>query len=64
MYIPNDKTNICYQALRYIDWKSGPEYPKILNNDDFDLIKKTECLFARKFDDNLDVEMFMEKFIK
>ena len=63
IYNPNDKSNICYQALRYIDWESGPEYPKVLNSDDFDLIKKTECLFARKFDDNLDVDMFMKKFI-
>lgn len=27
-------------ALRYIDWESGPEYPKILNETDFKKIKK------------------------
>ena len=38
-------------ALRYIDWKSGPEYPKILNSGDLFSIKETSCLFARKFTD-------------
>ena len=63
IYIPDDKSNICYQALRYIDWTSGPEYPKVLNNNDFDLIKKSGCLFARKFDDSIDIDIFMTKFI-
>ncbi|MBZ9689221.1 beta-1,6-N-acetylglucosaminyltransferase [Clostridium estertheticum] len=38
--------------LRYIDWNSGPEYPKILAEEDFINIKAVEnqdCIFARKF---------------
>ncbi len=41
-------------ALRYIDWESGPEYPKLLNDDDIDKIKKSQCIFARKFEKNVD----------
>lgn len=64
IYEPKDKSNICFQALRYIDWKSGPEYPKLLLEEDYDKIKKSECLFARKFDSKIDIEQYRKKFIQ
>lgn len=36
--------------LRYIDWESGPTYPKILMNMDFWKIVQSDCIFARKID--------------
>lgn len=51
-------------ALRYIDWESGPEYPKILNETDFKKIKKTNRLFGRKFNENLNIDNYEKYFIK
>ncbi|WP_255993625.1 beta-1,6-N-acetylglucosaminyltransferase [Clostridium perfringens] len=64
VYDAKDKSNICFQALRYIDWKSGPDYPKILNEDDFDKMLKSECLFARKFDENIDFNLYKHIFLE
>lgn len=50
-------------ALRYIDWKSGPEYPKILDENDFENMKNGDYLFARKFNKNIDMEKY-RKFFK
>ncbi|EPL1207626.1 TPA: beta-1,6-N-acetylglucosaminyltransferase [Klebsiella pneumoniae] len=41
-------------ALRYIDWNTGPDYPRILDNNDIDKINKSGCIFARKFSDTAD----------
>jgi len=41
-------------CLRYLDWESGPEYPKILGLSDIPSIKKSNCLFARKASSNMD----------
>lgn len=35
--------------LRYIDWKTGPQYPKILDITDWTKIQCSNRLFARKF---------------
>lgn len=43
------KDKVINDDLRYIDWETGPEYPKVLNLDDLEAIKKSEALFARKF---------------
>lgn len=44
--------------LRYIDWQSGPESPRILRSDDFPKMMVSECLFARKFDMTVDSEIY------
>lgn len=49
-------------ALRYIDWKSGPEYPKILTEDDFYKIKSSDCIFGRKFSENIDIDLYKKTF--
>ena len=49
-------------ALRYIDWKSGPQFPRILNEEDFESIKKTDTIIARKFDESLDIDKYRTYF--
>jgi hypothetical protein len=49
--------------LRYIDWESGPEYPKILREEDYEKIIVSKALFARKFDENVD-KYIIEKIYK
>lgn len=54
-----------HMALRYIDWKSGPEYPKMLTEDDFESIKNidnNDCIFARKFSENIDIDKYKKFF--
>ena len=51
-------------CLRYIDWKSGPEHPRILREEDCEKIIGSNALFARKFDDNIDkniIEIIYDK---
>jgi hypothetical protein len=41
-------------SLRYVDWKAGPEYPRILRKEDYKDIINSGNLFARKFDPVVD----------
>jgi len=52
--------------MRCINWKDGPEYPRIWRNADFDRLIGSGKLFARKFDENVDDEIInkLEKHIK
>ena len=47
-YVNN--VEIVNDCLRYIEWESGSDHPKILKLEDYDKIKNSHCLFARKFD--------------
>ena len=51
-------TTMINDALRYIDWTTGPEYPRMLNEKDIEQIKKSGCIFARKFSDDINQEHF------
>lgn len=51
------KNNIRVENYRYIDWKNGPEYPKILLKNDFEKIINSNKWFARKFDIEKDKEV-------
>ncbi|HXS35437.1 MAG TPA: beta-1,6-N-acetylglucosaminyltransferase [Flavipsychrobacter sp.] len=47
--------------LVYVDWvgsKSGPGHPKILTSEDFEALKASDKLFARKFDIKADAVIF------
>lgn len=60
---PDNNYDDNYMSLRYIDWKSGPDFPRILDESDFQKIKSKENLiFARKFDDNINIEKFNKQF--
>ena len=49
-------------ALRYIDWKTGPDYPRILDDMDFDRMQKSNTLFARKVKKNISFELLKKNF--
>lgn len=51
-YINN--VEIVNDCLRYIEWEGGSDHPKILKLEDYDKIKNSRCLFARKFDYTVD----------
>ncbi|MDR3048351.1 MAG: hypothetical protein LBV16_00675, partial [Elusimicrobiota bacterium] len=48
-------------TLRYIDWKTGPEGPRVMRKEDFKKLKKaaqeTDALFARRFDKAIDADI-------
>ncbi len=45
---------IANQTLRFIDWESGPEYPRILRVEDISRLDNGSHIFARKFDEKVD----------
>lgn len=44
------KDRIINNNLRYIDWHSGPEHPRLLTDTDYNLMKQSGSFFARKFE--------------
>lgn len=44
--------------LHFIKWKEGQASPQTLNTDNINELKKTEKLFARKFDEAVDAVVF------
>jgi len=40
------------EPLRYLDWSARQANPKVLSWEDLDMLQKSDCLFARKFDEN------------
>lgn len=54
LYMPNcnNNHNAC---VRLIDWQRGNPY--IWRSEDFEQIKYSSCMFARKFDTNVDSEI-------
>jgi hypothetical protein len=46
--------NVVNDRLRYIDWKTGPEFPRILREEDYEKIMASNGIFARKFDEKTD----------
>lgn len=51
------KSSVVNNNLRYIDWSEGNPHPKLLGTEDFEKIKSSGMLFARKFDITLDEEI-------
>ncbi|WP_180053469.1 beta-1,6-N-acetylglucosaminyltransferase [Acinetobacter sp. YH12236] len=56
----NIENNIpdCERGMRYIDWVSGPSFPRELDNSDFIKMKQSGMLFARKVKSNIDQKEF------
>jgi hypothetical protein len=63
-----DGITIENNSLRYIDWRSGPEGPRILREEDYDkIMADPRNLFARKFDTKRDtaiIERIYKKITK
>ncbi|TVM00769.1 MAG: glycosyl transferase [Candidatus Brocadia sp. WS118] len=51
-------------SLRYVDWKKGPETPRILRMEDYEELEKSICLFARKFNQEVDNDIITRMFSK
>ncbi len=62
IYHPEDEEQVSEGGLRYIDWMSGPDYPKILDESDFDKMKQSGMLFARKVKANIDINLLKQYF--
>ncbi|RVU74609.1 beta-1,6-N-acetylglucosaminyltransferase [Pantoea dispersa] len=45
-------------ALRYIDWTSGPDYPRVLDEGDLEKIRGSDCIFSRKHAPDIDQTFF------
>ncbi len=54
LFMP-DCNNDHFACLRLIDWTRGNPY--VFRKEDYDLIKSSPCIFARKFDINTDKEI-------
>lgn len=61
-YGNSEKINDCLKAMRYIDWVSGPEYPKVFKEVDFITLKNSNMLFARKVDSFIDINVLKKYF--
>ena len=48
--------------LRYYNWTDGPEYPRILTYEDWEMLIDSGKLFARKFDINKDAAILEKLF--
>jgi len=59
----NINLKINNSSLRYIDWKSGPDFPKKLEREDIDNILRSNSLFSRKITD-LDLMKLIDIKIK
>lgn len=52
------RDQVVNENLRYIDWLSGPEFPKVLRKEDFEKLKNAPTkFFGRKFDEQIDAEV-------
>jgi hypothetical protein len=60
--VMNSDCNIIPTPLRYVDWIQGPEKPRVLRLNDLEKLKKSEDLFARKFDNLIDNTIIAELY--
>lgn len=66
------KCKISKRAFLYVDWETGPQYPKLLDNSDFsriqEALEKEEenhyYLFARKFSDDINLARFYQEYLQ
>ncbi|MFK8268199.1 beta-1,6-N-acetylglucosaminyltransferase [Capnocytophaga cynodegmi] len=45
----SDNNLIIDKLLRYTDWRKGPQFPRTLDETDYESLRKSDALFARKF---------------
>lgn len=53
LYLPGENESL--QSLREIDWKRGRPY--VYRKEDFRMLMNSKGMFARKFDENVDMEI-------
>lgn len=52
-----EKDNFISFNLRYIDWSEGASHPKIFTLEDYDKLINSNCIFARKFNTEIDIDI-------
>lgn len=57
-----DDPNITSNALRYVDWIHGPDFPRVLQHSDKEMMLNSDMMFARKIPYNEDFE-YMRTFL-
>ena len=57
------KNNVVNYDLRYIDWETGPNFPRTLNEEDEKKFLGSKALFARKFNYSRD-KVFIKVLLK
>ena len=63
IYRTQHRIKDCETGLRYIDWDSGPDYPRTLDESDFDKMKQSGMLFARKMNTDITVDILEKHFL-
>ncbi len=58
------KDDMIGDNLRYIDWDKGPQYPRLLDESDFENIIKSRKHFARKVEENSRIIDLLERHLK
>jgi hypothetical protein len=48
--------------LRYIDWHTGPDFPRTLNQQDFSKMQSSMMFFARKLESDIDLKLLEQYF--
>jgi hypothetical protein len=51
------RNSVVHDNFRYVDWSQGGPNPKILTVNDFESLKKSDKLLARKFDIKVDTSI-------
>ena len=46
----------CEMGMRFIDWETGPDYPRTLDSSDFPKMIKSGMLFSRKVDTKIELK--------
>lgn len=54
------KANLAEDTITYVDWKTGPEKPRVLDASDLTSLRKTPHLFARKVHPEKSKELLRE----
>lgn len=57
IFIDLEKNNVISFNLRYIDWSEGGAHPKTFTLDDYDNLIDSNCIFARKFNTQIDKDV-------
>ncbi|MCC5887104.1 MAG: hypothetical protein JJT88_11785 [Gammaproteobacteria bacterium] len=54
-----DGCRLMDDPLRYVDWESGPERPRVLRMSDYEKLINSDAIFARKFSAEVDNEIIV-----
>ena len=56
------KDKIVCDDMRFVDWETGPQYPRVFTITDLDRLSSTKNFFARKFDCSIDNQIIEELY--